>query len=596
MKILPLLFVAALSLGCGRRTGPPSATSESESLQHELIASLRTDLEVMRNAKPPAAGHIQQLAQVIDMVMREKPDSPGGGSSSWNTSVLAYGSKKSADLAAEYLKRQQKAQAATASAAETRAEQSAARIGIYMFEAKTASELDAPVQELAAAISQLPQSGGLESTSHQLLIFQRNLLMWQKQLAQRETGDPLAALRTVENLRAFSDPLPQWTDKTAFSKAVAQANQAMGLPTREKLDADIKQLTEKALAASKAEELDPLLVETRKFKTFRDHLPEGGSRRLSSLESLLTTLQNGLLAKQRGDAPKFRECLGHLELPDYADLGISRSRLLEYTYQARQSTAAPGARSAAPAASPEAVAARMTTFDAILPNLPALQLAVDSDLSLPDGTAWRMDLLCLQGLQRQAAQLTAGRGLQRAVHEIALGMTKVPAIAELQRQFDILGLNITFAEDTALPPLPGETARAYVARLKPRLVQLGKWELLQTLYTATRALKMMEPLITGDDDAAASSFLYGIRMATEAKDLRMATCAFQSVLTLPSTLVPAEIVGQRLTAIRAADPKAYQQGSEMALNISRAEGKRAPGERIPSLVWIIPARMAKDTR
>ena len=128
------------------------------------------------------------------------------------------------------------------------------------------------------------------------------------------------------------------------------------------------------------------------------------------------------------------------------------------------------------------------------------------------------------------------------------------------------------------------------ARLKTKLARLEKWEALQTLYTATRAIKIKEPVINHDDDNAVSGLLYGLRLAQEAKDLRMGTCALQTVLTSPSKLVPASLVGKYLEEIRKSDPLAYQQGNALALNISKAEGKRAPGERAQALQWVIPSR------
>jgi hypothetical protein len=232
----------------------------------------------------------------------------------------------------------------------------------------------------------------------------------------------------------------------------------------------------------------------------------------------------------------------------------------------------------------------MTSLETIVPHLTALQLALDSDPSIPFTSSWRMDLMSLQTMATRSEQLMAGRGMQRGVHESGLQMTTIPAIVELQRQFDILCLNITFAEDTQLLPNEKESARDYTARLKTKLARLEKWEALQMLYTATRAIKIKEPVINYDDDNAVSGLLYGLRLTKEAKDLRMGTCALQTVLTSPSKLVPASLVGKYLEEIRKSDPQAYQQGSILALNISKAEGKRAPGERAQALQWVIPSR------
>jgi hypothetical protein len=133
-------------------------------------------------------------------------------------------------------------------------------------------------------------------------------------------------------------------------------------------------------------------------------------------------------------------------------------------------------------------------------------------------------------------------------------------------------------------------------RLKAAFVPISRENSAQTNQTdgarqeKKTYMKITEPVINADDDAAVSGFLYGLLLENEAKDLRMATCAFQTVLTSPSKLIPASLVGGHLEKIRKTDLQAYQEGSSLALNISKSEGKRAPGERAEARQWVIPAR------
>jgi hypothetical protein len=405
----------------------------------------------------------------------------------------------------------------------------------------------------------------------------------------REAGENADAVQCLERLKSFAAPI-RWLEPSAVSNAIQAAAQSTGIPSAAQLDEQIKSLLERAFSASKPVDIDSLLSETRKLKSFGGQLPERGSYRISVIERFLENIQSALFARQSKDNKKFQEYLSRIENQETNELGVPRSRLLIYVLEMRQSVSSTDSMPLTPAASPAAAAARMTSLEAITPNLPALRLALDSDLSIPFASSWRLDLLRLEVIAKQSEQLQTGRGLQRAVHDNGLQMTSDPSIRELQRQYDMLCLNIAFSWETQLLPVEKETTRDFTARLKKKLVDLGKWESLQTLYTATRALKIMEPVINADDDAAVSGFLYGLRLENEAKDLRMATCAFQSVLTSPSKLVPPSLVGGRLEKIRKTDPQAYQQGSSLALNISKSEGKRAPGERAEALQWVIPAR------
>lgn len=603
MKVLSpisrLLLCAVLlsSSACDKRESkvritldPSSSPSGQQSLRDELIASLQTDLNQLRGAEKSEKSALYSLAQALDQIMKE--DSPSSFSlarATWNAAILTYGSKKSGDLSNDYLRMLLSNQAETSSNFDKVAKETATRIADRIFIAKTPQELDAPLLEINSLLSQTSGTGNIHSTSGQLLLFKQFVATWQEFLTQVESAQNAEAMRCLERLKSFAPPI-HWLNPVSVTQALQTASQTTGIPSSEQLDSMIKSLVERAISATKPEDLDSLLVETGKLRSFRSELPEKGNDRVTTLQNLIENIQVGLFAQQTKDYAKWREFVSRIENQDLAKLGIPRSRFLLYVYHLKQSLSATEAKPLSPAGSPAEAAARMTSLETIVPHLTALQLALDSDPSIPFTSSWRLDLMSLQTMATRFEQLMAGKGMQRAVHESGLQMINIPAIVELQRQFDILCLNITFAEDAQLLPNEKESARDYTARLKTKLARLEKWEALQTLYTATRAIKIKEPVINHDDDNAVSGLLYGLRLAQEAKDLRMGTCALQTVLTSPSKLVPASLVGKYLEEIRKSDPLAYQQGNALALNISKAEGKRAPGERAQALQWVIPSR------
>lgn len=598
--VLPgLVFVFfVLLVACDKRDGPGSATvavnretpRDQEMVKQELIASVRADLEKLRSGKEPSRPEVYRIAQALDQLIRENASGvsvPGIGT--WNTEVQALGSRKSTELATEYLGLQQAARAEAVKEQERLVEETVKRLASGMFEAESSAGLDAILQEITTLQNKLRPESGNESAYGQLQLFRQFAVTWQEFMKHREAGGNANAAQCLERLASYAQTV-RWLDPLTVSSALQKATRSVGTPSKEELDEQIRSLVDRTLSAAKSSDLDSLLVETKKLKSFGSQLPERGSYRINSVERFIENVQELLFARETMDGAKVREFLTRVENQETEELGIPRSRFLVFVHGLKQSVSSTGAQPLRPAASPAAAVARMTTLEGITPNLAALRIALDADPGIPFASSWRMDLMLLESMARRSDQLKQGRGLQRPVHEQGLRTTSDPSIREIQRQFDLLCLNITFSEETRLLPGDRETTKGFTERLKKKLVELQKWDSLQTLYTAIRALKITEPVLNADDDAAVSGYLYAQRLEQEAKDLRMATCAYQTVLSSPSKLVPASLIGSRLEEIRRRDPKAYQQGSSLALNISKAEGKRAPGERAEALQWIIPAR------
>ncbi len=596
------LLLCAISLfhsGCEKREvkvvansapAPALVPNGPQNVRSELIASIRDDMDQLRTSKNPEKADLHRLAQALDQLIQEDTStSRSHKSSNWSATILTYGSKKSADLATAYLEQAKASQTEATKHFNELAKETTTRIADKMLSANTSADFDASLLEITSLLNQSRASEDLDSIHIQLDLFKQFVTTWQELFLHSKTKQHSQAMQSLDRMR-FSATSMSWLNPATISAALQTANKQIGVPSLEEFESTVKSLLERAMTANTPEDLDPLLAEIRKQRSFEEWLPDSARHRTSAAENLIKIIQEGSLAKQSKDSAKLKDFVSRLESQETTDLGIPRSRYLHYIHAVKQSISPSEFKPIIPATSPENAAARMTMLSAITQNLPALRLAVESDRDNSNFGTWFIELSFLQTMATRSEQLLAGHGMQRAVHESSLKMTTVPAIRELQRQFDVLCLHITFAEEAQLPPIANESARDYTARLKNKLAVFGKWESLQTLYTASRAIKIMEPIINKDDDNAVSGFLYGLRLAKEANDSRMATCAFQTVLTNPSKLVPASLVGKHLEGIRKSDPQAYRQGSELALNISKAEGKRAPGERAEALQWVIPAR------
>ena len=453
-----LVVVAGVAvIFVGHHPARPVASSRKPNgdLASQLIASLVRDLETAK-AAGMTGGKIQQLASITQQATRELSGHAAelglanNRRYSWYDSLLAVGSKESIELAMALMKQDAREREAAIANYLCDGEKTGQSATEKLLAAKTAADLDPVIRQLKDFTGKTPSSEATESTVRKELLRLLDFAnRWQLQLAQRETGQSQQALKTLQAL-AQNDNIPRWLDRSVFLREIDAASRAVGKVPVGEIKPQITQIANKALTATTGEEIDKLLLEAGEL-----HETMGNEDLLrlpfSKLTEFLKNLQDAIMAVDNQDSAKLRSSLSLLEAyyPDFDQhLGVPRSNLLRRVNDLRQAAAknntVPSARTATPR--PETVMAKMVNLDSIQPHLSELK---DSCVGLdPAGHPnWTMIQMLLDAFSKTAARLKAGQGMDRAVFENPLDPA-VPQLRELQRQFDLLCMTRSFAEET----------------------------------------------------------------------------------------------------------------------------------------------------
>jgi len=568
------------------------AKSKSDVLRLELIESVLKDLENEKAKEPPSLQRTQQLAAVVEQLTRAQTGPSDRNGQGWFTYVLANTSKTSVSLARKLVEQEEQDRAEDAKKMLLQCEETGKAAAAKLNEIQTGPELDPVIDSLSSAIEKLGQSeNSRQSPIHRDLMYLLDFVRrWQNFLVARDAGQSQEADDHLRALISF-ERRPRFLDNAEFSKKVEITLQALGKIPPEAIKEKIFQLANRSLAATTPEEIDALFKETAALAAARMN-QDGLRRELGELRDFLKELQDGIIALSKNDEQALKSTTGMLmaNAPRYTEtLSVPRSKILlrvddfKKAFAKKNPLAAP--KTGLP--SPDAVLAKMVDLNSIEPHLAELQEAYTGLENPPQH--WQMVPSALKTLVSRVAELQQGNGQQRAVFENPLNPA-ISQLSELQRQYDLLCLNVSFAAETGLVPVPTESPEDYARRIIPVLVEKQEWELLRTLSTACQSVKVSSSVFSINDGTALDAWIFGMKQENDAKDIRAATLAYQYVLTSSSLLIPAKIVGGRLENLRKNHPTEYQSGVDSAISFSRGETKARPGARDKQLSWTIPNR------
>lgn len=432
-----------------------------------------------------------------------------------------------------------------------------------MFEAKTSRDLDPYIRELSNLQEQAGYQEGQKGRN--LVAFQQFLSRWQTQLEHREAGQTEAAFRVLRNLRPESYEQSSWINQGSLTVALEKAKRALGKPSPEELKKRISDITGRAMTAASAKDIDPLLTESQKLQEFRDYDENEDSQRISRLSTFLKGLQDVFIAREQGDLAKLKQAVENLKNSSSEPESVPRSAMREFLLQLQGSPGGQGNGSKKPQAmlSAEAWLAKMTDLQSLSANLPSLRQAVQADPYGNSGYSWSILLPALVEIEQDSRNLEQGNG-GRLLPRIPDSPERVtrPEFVELQRQHDLLALEMLFGEVTGVKPGKDETHDRYLARVLPKLLEKNDWQNVLLLAKAANLIRPNSAPVSKADQTALQLYLSGLKQEEKAEQFSVAVVCYQRALAVDASILPMKEIGERLERIHKERPADYELGTQ----------------------------------
>lgn len=407
--------------------------------------------------------------------------------------------------------------------------------------ARKAPDLDPLIDELAALQENTRRSGARsQRATNRLSAAVSFVNTLQELLYSVEAGDLDAARQQLRNLSGGSN-----RDRLLTRPQIAALADALKIETASlaeamaQIDPVLKRAADIALAAKKAEELDPVLVEISElqadYSNSYDTPVQRANQRLSNAKNFFQQWQNFLSSLEHGDERDARQAMRNLSNNSYEFRPIPRAVILDY---AARLDAALDARVAA---EDERLLSGLdwTTLPVLRARFSDMQeQAYNPRSSELSRIVAEMDRLLAARVALDAGQAGAGRSLLGAP---PTGQPLPKALIMLRDAwwFDALPALTGLAD---LPPRAGgETAFAYVRRQLDAALAASDWArahrfavVEKNLLPAATTTCGARAKIAGDDPAAAlGAWLLG-RKFEEATQTEAAAEAYREALAAGS--------------------------------------------------------------
>ena len=542
-ELLKQLEVAANAevRAAGKSAGKGNASREAEQLEHALAQLYSANAE---------HGNITALRHAVGLVQ---------------THVTSEAAQKlaatvTAQLAAEATAQQEKRRAELEAVGKRCAEQGLA--------AKTAREIDAPLEELTRAVSDQAVffdagTHNLTALSNQLQMLTRFLQSRQDYFVKMEAGDLRQAQSALRQRGSVSDlgGLP-WIPRSVLLATIGK-DQKAAEPATDYSEATVKSAGAKILTAETAKELDPLISELSALNERLQNSEDGSERKgvalaRSTLE-FARRWQDFLAARTAGNLEKARSVLGELTGYGREYPGVPRSEILARAYgeDGGKAGGKKPAEGSATLASPEQILSTIKTLDDLDRILPEFTAATTGDRGNWSGIAND-----LQSIARSYRDLRAGNASR-----VSLGFSgsesKEP-LATLRGQLAVFALPRILGVADADKPRPEENVLAYMRRMVSLARERQDWQFMSRILSTVQTTQVSDPLLKSTDSTALNSFLGALNLE-KGRQYSLAVNSYQSALKTGSALIPAEEIGEHLDAIKRDHPADYEAGLQLTL-------------------------------
>lgn len=330
-----------------------------------------------------------------------------------------------------------------------------------------------------------------------------------------------------------------------------------------------KRLSEIALTAGSAKDLDPVIGELARLRDRRDErMSEAVRQAQEGIEAAIQFAmrwQDYLAQRNRGNEQAAREIMRGMSSDATAVTFVPRSELLARA-QGEAAAAAAAEAGKVSAATVNSILDGIKTLDDIesaLKRLHALRAEGDGSRLVEDDV-----IQALTALQKSYAEMKAG--VANSIH-VAIPHTDSRGITvPLRAQLLLLALPRFLG--TKSEPKPAEKPLDYIERVLEEAKAEGNWP----LYVRTLEAQWMIAAGAHDSglpsqDASQLKALLTAHNLEKAGQFTAAVTSYQAALRGSSAYVPAEVIGARMKAIREAHPSEY----EAAYSSSTAGGRQA---------------------
>jgi hypothetical protein len=342
-------------------------------------------------------------------------------------------------------------------------------------------------------------------------------------------------------------------------------------------DAALESAGREVLAAKTARDLDETL---RKLAPFRqsdagDYGPSPAERRATQrVQNAIQAVQrwqDHLMALETGDTNTARNVLSNL--PEDNGLNIPRSQILERSAKLKET----------PAAKPTPVkdtidpfTKRIRTLDDIAPVLAEIDSSSQNRSSRDNRT-----ISALTTIARQYGAVK--NGFPVSIPFSSMNEIIDPVVSEMQRQLIALLLPRVLGVEEKEGPKQGETIDAFLTRMIRTATEREDWQVLQKALAARRSVEQLGSLGGGanrlvEETNSLQRFLAGMNQE-RAGQFSLAVATYNSALRMASGVVPPEVIGRRLEAIKTAHPKDFEEGLQRFLTQPELGNSGIPASR-----------------
>lgn len=345
----------------------------------------------------------------------------------------------------------------------------------------------------------------------------------------------------------------------------------------ETLLARLKQTAKNAKNPSDMDAILGEIVKLRRTSSYRQS--ERGQEVYGMMESarqFATSWQDYLAAMKNNDVNAARQALGSLKSLERLDGMMPRSEILALDAQLTQSVDV------------TQIVMGIRSLDEIGAAIAKLQ---EGRRSYDSNTASNV-ISALSGIEQNYRDFKEGLPASVQLNNQS-GNFSSPEIggriAELRSQFLKLVIPRYVGIADAVVAKDGESVVDFIDRLREEAKAAGNPSLALRLKDVERMLGRGSNY-SSQDTTGVNAYTAGGNQE-KAKQYELAVISYQQALKSGSDLVPAETIGQRLEAIKAAHPAAYAAGIERFLNppMSRFEPPMPPGRgQGPSPTIVIP--------